>query len=337
MRLKPLAEQVVVVMGASTGIGRLAARELARNGARVVVAARDEASLRSLVEEVERDGGQALAVPADVSVPEQVREVARRAEERFGGIDTWVNLAAASVYAPFADTTPEEFARVVSVDLLGYAYGMMAALPALRRRGGGAIVNVASVESRVALPFHSAYAAAKHGVAGLADALRAELRHERAPISVTTLMPASIDTPFFDHARSKLGVKPRPMPPVYGPERVVGAILHAAEHPVRELVVGGAGRLLIAMRRLVPGLTEAFLSRAGWAGQKTDQPRAASESDELYGTAMGDTRIREREEAPVGEVRRPGWLARRPGMVVLGVASAVLAAVGAARAFARER
>jgi NAD(P)-dependent dehydrogenase (short-subunit alcohol dehydrogenase family) len=332
MKRKPIGEQVAVVMGASTGIGRLTALELARRGARVVVAARNEDALRSLVQQIEREGGQAVAVTADISVPEQVQAVADTALERFGGLDTWVNMAATSVYATFEQTTPEEFQRILAVNLLGYVYGMQSALPLLRKRGQGSIVNVSSVEEEVSMPLHSAYAASKHGIGGVADALRLELKHEGVPISVTSIKPASINTPFFDHARTKLGVKPRGMAPVYEPEEVVGAILYAAVNPIREIVVGGAGRGLIALRRLFPALQESLLARVGWSGQRTSEPRSATASQGLLFPVPHDHRIKQEADAPIGPIREPAFLAVHPGVgVAAGLAAAVLLVAGLSR------
>lgn len=325
MKLKPIGEQVVVVMGASTGIGRLTALELARRGAKVVASARDEESLQSLVQEIRDAGGTAAAVRAEIADPVQVQAVADFAESKFGRIDTWVNMAATSVYATFENTTAAEFQRVVTVNLLGYANGARAALPVLKRGGGGAIINVSSVEARVALPFHSAYAASKHGVAALNDALRIELKHDRVPISVTNVMPASIDTPFFDHARTKLGVKPRPMPPVYRPEKVVGAVLYAATHPTREMVVGAAGRVLIGARVLVPALCEMFLATFAFRSQKTALPRSAGGPNALMVPLGGDRRIKGEAGAALSRVRAPLFLSRHPGATLLGLAVALFA------------
>jgi NAD(P)-dependent dehydrogenase (short-subunit alcohol dehydrogenase family) len=263
------------------------------------------------VAEIVAQGGRAISVRADISVPADVEAVAAVAERSYGGLDTWINMAAVMVYAPFEQTTPEEWQRVVSVDLLGYAYGMRAALPLLKRRGAGAIVNVSSVEGKVALPYSSAYAAAKAGVIALSDAVRIELRHDGVPVSVTNIMPASMDTPLFDHARSKLGVKPRPFPPVYPPERVVGAVLYAAEHPVRELVVGGAGRLLIGLRALAPGLTEAFLARTGYRMQTTPELRSAQTPSTLI-APLPDDRITGRRALSPRKIRPPRFFSRHP-------------------------
>jgi NAD(P)-dependent dehydrogenase (short-subunit alcohol dehydrogenase family) len=231
MQLKPVEEQVVVLMGASSGIGRETALRFAERGARVVVSARSEEGLNSLVEEVRRKGGQATAMPAEVTDFEQVRAVADRAVVEYGRLDSWVHLAAVGLFATFEQTTPEEFARVIDVNLMGQVYGAMAALPHLKREGRGALIHISSVEAKRSFPFHSVYAASKHGIDGFLEALRVELRHEGWPISVTQVMPGTINTPFFDKGRTKLGVKPVGIPPIYEPKTVANIILYAAENP----------------------------------------------------------------------------------------------------------
>lgn len=323
MRHKPIAEQVMVVMGASTGIGRLLAREAARRGASVVVAARSEEPLGELVDEIRDWGGRALAVVADTSSPEDARVVAETAERELGRVDTWVQMAAVAIYSPFEKLTPDEFERVIRVDLVGHAYGAMAALPVMRRHGGGAFIAVSSVEAEVALPYHSSYAAAKHGVKGMLDALRMELAHDKAPISVTNVMPASINTPFFDHARTKLGVKPQGLPPIYDPMLVVEAILGAAERPRREIIVGGAGRFMVRMYRRYPRLVEAMLRRTAFRGQKTRERRGERHPDNVDAPSGADNRVRGEEdrEAIGGPVQRR----RRMGGAVPWIGVAALA------------
>ena len=282
LKLKPIREQVVVLVGASSGIGRQAAIDFARRGARVVAAARDEEGLRSLQSEIEAAGGSTVTVTADTSDYEQVSRVGERAVEVYGRIDTWVHLAAVSMYATFEQTTPDEWRRILDVNLNGQAYGAMVALPHLRRAGGGALIHISSIEARRALPYQSAYAASKHGITGMLEALRMELQHDNVPISVSEIMPASINTPFFDKARTKLGVKPTGVPPMYDPKAVSEAILHAAEHPVREFVVGGAGKLLKWTQEVSPGLADKFLMKVAFEGQKTNERKEASAPDNLY-------------------------------------------------------
>lgn len=281
MNLKPIHEQVVVIVGANSGIGREAALQFAERGAKVVVAGRSLSSLNELAGEIESRGGEATSQVADVSQFEQMQDLAKRAVEAYGRIDTWVHVAAASLFAPFQEIKPEEFRRVIEVNLIGQAFGAMAALPHLKRTAG-ALIHIGSVESKRGIPLHSVYSASKHGMIGFIDALRVELMHDRTPVSVTTILPAGINTPFFDKSMTRLGVKPRPSPPIYEPVLVAKAILHAAEHPVREIYVGGAGRALELLHRLSPHLTDWLLSRFSYPLQMTNQPKTDQSPSNLY-------------------------------------------------------
>ena len=185
VQLKPVEEQVVALMGASSGIGRESALRFARRGAKVIVSARGEEGLDSLVEEIRREGGEATAVVADTSEFEQVKAVADRAAEEYGRLDTWVHLAAVIVFASFEDTTPEEFDRIIEVNLMGQVYGAMATLPHIKREGRGALIHISSMGAKHSVPLQSAYCASKHGIDGFLEALRVELKHEGWPISVT--------------------------------------------------------------------------------------------------------------------------------------------------------
>jgi short-subunit dehydrogenase len=246
---------------------------LGRQGASVVLVARDEASLRDAAAEVEELGGRALVAVADVSDAEQMQRVADAAVAQFGRIDTWVNNAGIATYGMVEQTTIDEMRRVIEVDLLGTIHGAKAALPYLRQ-SGGTLINNASVGGRLAIPLLAAYSAAKHGVMGFSDALRMELDHDKAGVSVTTILPYGINTPFFNHSRSKLGVMPRPTPPAYPPSAVAEAIVWAAEHPTREIVVGGAGKSALLMRRVSPALADRVMTLGGLAFriQKSDRP-----------------------------------------------------------------
>ena len=290
MKLKPVEEQVVALMGASSGIGREAALRFARRGARVVVSARSQEGLDSLVEEIMSAGSEATAVAADSAEFDQVKAVAERAVEEYGRLDTWVHLAAISVFARFDETTPEEFRRAVEVDLLGQAYGAMAALPHLKREGRGALVHVTSVVARRAVPLQSAYCAAKHGADGLLESLRVELRREGWSIGVTNVMPAAINTPFFDNARTKLGVKPKGFPPMYSPGVVADAILYSAEKAPRDIVAGGAAKPMILGQRLSPRLMDAIMLRGGFESQMTDEPKPENAPDALFGPVEDEDR-----------------------------------------------
>ncbi len=270
---RPLPEQVVVITGASSGIGREAALEFGRRGASVVVAARNQAALDSVAQEIEQAGGTAQAVVTDVADWAQVTRLAQAAVDRFGRIDTWVNNAAIYLVARVEDMTVEETQRLLQVNLLGQIHGMKAALPHLIDRGQGTIINVTSVTGVRGFPLLSAYSAAKHGIKGFTEALRLELARDHPGIKVVLILPLSIDTPFFTHARSKIGVLPRPLPPIYEPDPVVEAIVFAAEHPRRDIYIG-PGRLLAMTEGVMPALLDrlALLGDLVFKLQKTDQP-----------------------------------------------------------------
>ena len=291
MQLKPINQQVVALVGASSGIGRNAALQFASRGAKVVVAARSQPGLESLVEEIRGLGGEATAVVADVTVFDQVKAIADKAVEVYGRLDTWVHNAAVELYAAFEVTTPEEFKRIVDVNLMGQVHGAMAALPHLKREGRGALIHVSSIEARRSLPLQSAYAAAKHGIDGFLEALRVELMHEKLSISVTNVMPASINTPLFNKARTKLGVKPVGVPPLYQPSLVAKAIVEAAENPKRDVVVGDAGKAILLAQRISPSLVDAFMERTAFNGQRTNEPKSESAPDNLFDPISGYDKI----------------------------------------------
>lgn len=287
MQLKPINQQVVAIVGASSGIGRETALQFAREGAKVVVSARNQAGLDSLVEEIRQAGGEATAIAADVRDFKQVQAIADQAIQQYGRLDTWVHLAAVELYASFEQTTPEEFKQIIDVNLMGQVFGAMVALPHLKREGRGALIHVSSVEAIRALPLQSAYASSKHGINGFLESLRVELMHDKVPVSVTEVQPASINTPFFDKARTKLGVKPMGAPPLYAPADVAKVILYVAEHPTRDIVVGDAGKAIALMQRVSPQLVDAYMLRSGFEAQRTDKPKSEDAPDNLYEPISG--------------------------------------------------
>jgi short-subunit dehydrogenase len=271
---RTLSEQVVVITGASSGIGRETAIELGMRGGWVVLAARNEQALRETAREVERAGGKAHIAGTDVAIWPQVERLAQEAVDHFGRIDTWVNNAAVSEYATVEQMSMEEIQQIIQIILMGQIHGMKAALPHLVRQNGGTVINVASALAKRSVPLQSAYCAAKHGIKGFTESFRMELQHEHPDITVTLILPSSINTPLFRHARSKLGVLPKPMPPIYEPQAVAEAILFAVEHPRREIVVGGAGKLLEIGEALSPSLLDWYMLRNGkmFTQQQTQQP-----------------------------------------------------------------
>ncbi|MEP6923290.1 MAG: SDR family oxidoreductase [Pyrinomonadaceae bacterium] len=287
IKLKPIRHQVTVVFGASSGIGRQTALDFAKKGAKVVVAARGEAGLYSLVEEIYeikrdyRNDCEAFAVVADAANFEQVKKVADAAVEQFGRLDTWVHSAGTFIFAPFEQTEPKEFRRLIEVNLLGQVHGAMAALPHLKK-AGGALIHLTSVEAWRTVPFQAAYGASKHGIHGFLQALRVELAHDNIPVSVTEIQPAAINTPIYEKGRNKMPFKPRPVPPIYQPKIVSEAILFAAENVTREIIAGGAGLGVMFFERLSPPLTDKITRLLGYAGQKSNEPADPNKGDGLF-------------------------------------------------------
>jgi NAD(P)-dependent dehydrogenase (short-subunit alcohol dehydrogenase family) len=270
VRLKPIDQQVMVIAGASSGIGLVTAKLAAQRGARVVIAARNERDLDRTVDEIRAQGGRAVQQVADVSDHAQVEAIAETALREFGRIDTWVNNAAVAVYGRLMDVTLADMRRQFDVNYWGQVYGSRAALPHLKREGG-ALINVASAVADRAIPLQGNYCASKHAVKAFTDTLRMELDEEGAPVSVTLVKPASIQTPFFDKAKTYLGVEPQPIPPVYAPSAVAGAIVYCAQHPVRHVVVGGRGRLL-GLAATFPRIADQFMESNTFEAQMTKEP-----------------------------------------------------------------
>jgi short-subunit dehydrogenase len=323
IQLKPIEAQVIVITGASSGIGLVTAKHAARRGARVVLAARNESSLKRAVEEIRQRGGRATYVIADVADPSQVERIAESARREFGRIDTWVNNAAVSMYGRTMELKIEDMRRQMDVNYWGQVYGSRTAVTQLRERGG-ALINVGSALSDRAIPLQGNYCAAKHALKAFTDALRMELEEEGVPISVTLVKPASIDTPFFEKARTYLGVEPQPVPPVYAPEVVAEVILHAAEQPLRELIAGGSGAKLSAAR-FAPRVADLYMERTTFDSQQTERP-TNGRADNLYEPVADDGGERGRNWS--GHTRETSVYTRaflNPGAAALVAAGAMLA------------
>jgi short-subunit dehydrogenase len=257
---KPLAEQVIVITGGSSGIGLATARMAASRGARVVIVARDEAGMRRICEEADAEGMEIDYAVADVGDRAQVRRAAQQVIERHGGFDTWFNCAGVGAYARLDEMSDEDHERIFRTNYFGVVNGSLEALKHLKSKGG-TIINQGSIASDMPIPILGAYAASKHAVKGFTDSLRQELIEERAPVHVTLIKPAGIHTPFGKNARNYMDSAAVVPPPVYAPEVVADAVLSAAERPIREVIIGGAGRGMTLLSQLLPGLADQIFSR----------------------------------------------------------------------------
>ncbi len=275
--------QTVVITGASAGIARATARLYGERGANVALIARGETGLDGAVLDVQEAGGKALAVTADMADYQQVADAARRVEEFFGPIDVWINVAFTSVFAPFAEISPDEFRRVTEVSYLGFVYGTMVALDRMRPRGAGTIVQVGSALSERSIPLQSAYCGAKHAINGFTSSLRCELLHENSGIKITVVQMPAVNTPQFSWVRSKLPNHPQPVPPIYQPEVAARGVVFAADHPRRrQYWVGASTAATLLANRVVPALLDRYLARTGYSSQQTGQQTESGRPDNLW-------------------------------------------------------
>jgi NAD(P)-dependent dehydrogenase (short-subunit alcohol dehydrogenase family) len=284
---KPLSEQVIVITGASSGVGRAVARAAGRRGAKVVVAARGADGLEAAVAEIERGGSEALAVPTDVTDQAQVEALVSRAVERFGRIDTFVANAIVTVYAEAHRLDPDELRRVMDVNFFGVAHAYWAALPRLRE-SKGTFLHVSSALAYRGIPLQAAYCASKAAARTFLESARVELQKEGAEVAVSLVLPGAINTPQFDRDRQKIGKQPQPVPPIYQPEPYAEAILHCAESPIRELPVSWGAQKLLWGQKLSPRAGDWMLRRMGWKNQHTDEDKPLGAPDNLFDTLPGD-------------------------------------------------
>ncbi|MFD5650467.1 SDR family oxidoreductase [Streptomyces sp. NPDC127039] len=275
--------EVVVVTGATGGVGRATARAFGARGAAVALLARGEHALRRAAEEVEEAGGRALPLVVDVADAEAVDAAATRIEEEFGPIDVWVNAAFSTVFAPVAEIRPEELRRATEVTYFGFVHGTQAALRRMTPRDRGTIVQVGSALAERSVPLQAVYCGAKHAIQGFTESLRCELLHDRSGVRVTMVQMPGLNTPQFSWVLTRLPRHPRPVAPVYQPEVAARAVLYAADHPGRRMYwVGGSTVATLLGQKLAPGLLDRYLARTGYDGQQTDRPVDPSRPANLW-------------------------------------------------------
>ncbi|HEX6511228.1 MAG TPA: SDR family oxidoreductase [Chloroflexota bacterium] len=284
----PVSQQVVVITGATSGVGRACAQAFGSYGARVGLIARGEEALRAAATEIEQAGGEALPLPLDVASSDAVEQAAAAVEQRWGRIDTWVNDAMVSVFSPAMQMTMEEIRRVTEVNYLGCVYGTMAALKRMRKHNEGAIIQICSALAYRSIPLQSAYCATKAAQRAFSDSVRTELLHDGSHVRVSVLILPAVNTPQFDVVRTRLPRHPQPVPPIYQPEVIAEAVLYAAEHPVREMVIGGGALKAVIGQKLIPGLLDRYLARTGFDSQQTHAPIEPGRPDNLFAPLPGD-------------------------------------------------
>jgi short-subunit dehydrogenase len=280
--------EVVVITGASAGVGRATAEAFAKRGARIGLIARGVERLEAARRDVEALGGRALVLPADVADAEAIEEAAARVERELGPIDVWVNNAMASVFSPIKELTPEEIRRVTEVTYLGYVHGTLAALHRMLPRDRGTIVQVGSALAYRSIPLQAAYCAAKHAANGFTESLRCELLHDKSHVRVTEVQMPALNTPQFSWVKSRLSRKAQPVPPIYQPEVAAEAIYWAAHHQRRELLVGWSTVQAVWGNRFVPGLIDRYLARTGYDGQQYDGPEDPNRPNNLWSPVPGN-------------------------------------------------
>ncbi|MBX3469250.1 MAG: SDR family oxidoreductase [Planctomycetes bacterium] len=326
--------QVVVITGASAGVGRATARAFADRGARVGLIARGAERLRAAAREVEERGGAALVLPLDVGDAERVEEAAARIEDTFGPIDVWINNAMTTVFAPVRDMTADEFRRVTEVTYLGYVHGTLAALRRMLPRDRGTIVQVGSALAYRAIPLQSAYCAAKHAIEGFTESLRTELMHDGSGVKVTSVHLPAVNTPQFEWVKSKMPCRAQPVPPIYEPEVAARAIAWAAHHPDRrDLKVGWPTLRAIFGTRIAPAVADRVLARSGVEAQQTDEPEDPTRPHNLWRPVPGDFAARGRFSDQAARTSPLTWASMHRGAVAVAVggAAAVLVAVAGRR------
>jgi NAD(P)-dependent dehydrogenase (short-subunit alcohol dehydrogenase family) len=332
--------EVVVVTGASGGIGRAVVREFAKRGAKIGLIARGEKGLQAAADEVREAGGEPLVLPLDVSDSEAVQQAATDVEDKLGPIDVWVNVAFSSVFSPFSEITPDEFKRTTDVSYLGYVYGTMAALRSMKPRDRGTIVQVGSALAYRGIPLQSAYCGAKHAIQGFNESLRTELLHDKSNVHTTMVQMPAVNTPQFSWVRSKLPHQAQPVPPIFEPEVAARAVVWAADHPERrEYWVGASTVGTLVANAIAPGLLDRYLAKTGFTSQQTSEPRDPDQPTNLWKPADGPKghdfgahgQFDDRATTRAWQL----WASHHHGAVAAGLAGAATAGAAAAKGISR--
>lgn len=338
--MKQTQPLVVVITGASAGVGRATAQAFARQGARIGLIARGRDGLEGARAEVEQLGGQALALPLDVANAGDVETAADAVEQAFGPIDVWVNNAMVSVFSPVREMTAEEYGRVTAVTYLGTVHGTLAALRRMQPRNRGVIIQVGSALAYRSIPLQSAYCAAKHAARGFTDSLRSELLHDGSDVRLTMVHMPALNTPQFGWTKSRLPRQAQPVPPIFQPEVAAEAIVWSVTHQRRELYVGWPTLEAIVGNKIMPGALDRYLAHAAWEGQQTDEPRPADQPDNLWEPVPGDHGAHGRFDDRAQPHSTELWFAKhRPLLASIGLglaATAFTALLGLAAAHRRD-
>jgi NAD(P)-dependent dehydrogenase (short-subunit alcohol dehydrogenase family) len=317
-------KQIVVVTGASAGVGRAAVRAFAARGADIGLLARGSEGLEAARREVEAAGRRAIVVPTDVADAAAVEAAAERVERELGPIDVWVNNAMVSVFSPVRQLQPDEVKRVTEVTYLGVVYGTMAALRRMRPRDRGAIVQVGSALAYRGIPLQAAYCGAKHAIQGFTESLRCELLHDGSRVHVSMVQLPAMNTPQFDWVKSRLPRRPQPVPPIYEPEVAADAIVWAAAHRRREISVGGSTAVAIWGNKFASTLGDRYLARTGFDAQQTDEPADPERPDNLWHPLPGDRGAHGRFAARSWTSSPQTWINERApaiaGLLLAGIA-----------------
>lgn len=309
--------EVIVVTGASAGVGRATAIAFAERGAQVGLLARGEEGLEGARQDVEDAGGEAIVVQADVADPEQVEEAADAVEDAFGPIDVWVNNAMLSVFSPAAEMTAEEYQRVTNVTYLGYVHGTQTALDRMRPRNAGTIIQVGSALAYRGIPLQSAYCGAKHAIQGFTESVRTELIHDESDVQLTMVQMPALNTPQFEWVKTRLTGQPQPVPPIYQPEVAARAIVWAVHHDREELWVGWPTVKAIVGNRLIPRQLDRYLGRTGFESQQTDEPADTDREDNLWSPVSKDYGAHGRFNEQARTRSSQLWLATHQRLVAL--------------------